>query len=151
MKASTIDLPVAAGLPGLLSVPGAELESWLRERGQPAMRVRQLRRWIIQAGADSFEQMTDLPKGLRQELGGAYVPLETGVVRHLEADDGTHKLLLRLRDRQLIECVLIQEDDRRTACVSTQVGCGMGCVFCASGLGGLQRNLTVAEILEQLV
>src|SRR5262249_49009973 len=59
--------------------------------------------------------------------------------------------LLGLRDARLIECVLIQEDDRHTACISTQVGCGMGCVFCASGLDGLERNLTVAEIVEQLV
>jgi 23S rRNA (adenine2503-C2)-methyltransferase len=73
------------------------------------------------------------------------------VARHLEAADGTHKLLLRLTDDRLIECVLIQEEGRRTACISTQVGCGMGCVFCASGLGGLDRNLTAGEILEQLV
>src|SRR5262249_12351042 len=65
--------------------------------------------------------------------------------------DGTHKLLLRLRDDRLIECVLIQEDSRRTACISTQVGCGMGCVFCASGLDGVDRNLTAGEMLEQLV
>jgi len=115
------------------------------------MRARQLRHWLIAAGVDSFEQMTDLPKALRQELAESFVPLETRVARHLQAADGTHKLLLRLRDGQLIECVLIQEDRRRTACISTQVGCGMGCVFCASGLNGVERNLTVAEILEQLL
>jgi 23S rRNA (adenine2503-C2)-methyltransferase len=59
--------------------------------------------------------------------------------------------LLRLHDGQLIECVLIQEAERHTACISTQVGCGMGCVFCASGLGGVERNLTAGEILEQLI
>ena len=125
--------------------------AWLAEHGEKPLRARQLRRWVLVAGAESFEAMTDLPKRLRQDLGQAFVPLSTVVVRHLQADDGTHKLLVQMRDRRIIECVLIQEDDRRTACISTQVGCGMGCVFCASGLDGVDRNLTAAEILEQLV
>src|SRR5262249_62382880 len=81
----------------------------------------------------------------------AIAPIGNRTSTHLAADDGTHKLLIELRDRKSIECVLIQEADRRTACISTQVGCGMGCVFCASGLNGVERNLTVGEILEQLV
>jgi 23S rRNA (adenine2503-C2)-methyltransferase len=135
----------------LLDVPADELRAWLQERGQPPMRARQLRRWLLQGGAESFEQMTDLPRALRQELAAAFVPLGTQVARHLTASDDTHKLLLRLQDGRLIECVLIQEADRRTACISTQVGCGMGCVFCASGLNGVERNLTPGEILEQLI
>ena len=95
--------------------------------------------------------MTDLPLSLRRELAAAFVPLGSEIARHQESADGTHKLLLRLHDGQLVECVLIQENDRRTACISTQVGCGMGCVFCASGLDGVARNLTSGEILEQLV
>src|SRR5262249_52597818 len=67
------------------------------------------------------------------------------------ASDGTHKLVLRLHDDRMIECVLIQDEGRATACISTQVGCGMGCVFCASGLNGVVRNLTTGEIVEQLV
>lgn len=136
---------------GLLDLSKDELTSWLRERGEPPMRARQLRRWLLVESAESFEQMTDLPKALRQSLAAAFVPLETTIARHLQSADGTHKLLLRLRDGQLIECVLIQEDRRRTACISTQVGCGMGCVFCASGLNGVERNLTSGEILEQLL
>ena len=138
-------------LRALLDIPAEELRAWLRERAQPPMRVRQLRRWLFQAGAESFAQMTDLPRILREELAGSFVPLGTEVARHLTASDDTHKLLLRLGDGRLIECVLIQEDDRRTACISTQVGCGMGCVFCASGLNGVERNLTAGEILEQLI
>jgi 23S rRNA (adenine2503-C2)-methyltransferase len=141
----------AAATPALLDLSPEALRAWLAERGAPPMRARQIRRWILQAGAESFEEMTDLPKALRQELTTAFVPLSTRVVRHLQAADQTHKLLLKLRDGGLIECVLIQEDDRRTACISTQVGCGMGCVFCASGLDGVERNLTTGEILEQLV
>jgi 23S rRNA (adenine2503-C2)-methyltransferase len=145
-------LQATAGIQrGLLDLSAQELRHWLEEQGEPALRGRQLRRWIVVAGAESFEQMTDLPKPLRRRLAEEFAPLETRVVRHLESADHTHKLLLRLRDDRLIECVLIQEDGRRTACVSTQVGCGMGCVFCASGLGGVERNLTTGEILEQLI
>jgi len=95
--------------------------------------------------------MTDLPQELRQQLAAEFVPLETEIAHHAQSRDGTHKLLLRLRDGQLIECVLIQEAKRHTACISTQVGCGMGCVFCASGLNGVERNLSAAEIVEQLL
>jgi 23S rRNA (adenine2503-C2)-methyltransferase len=136
---------------GLLELSNDDLLAWLRERGQPPLRARQLRRWVVAGRADSFEQMTDLPLSLRRNLADAFVPLGTQVARHLESTDGTHKLLLRLRDGQLIECVIISENDRRTACISTQVGCGMGCVFCASGLNGVARNLSAGEILEQLV
>lgn len=135
----------------ILDLSGDELLSWLKAQGQPPLRARQIRRWIIAGRAESFEQMTDLPRDLREALGQDFAPLGTRIARHLEARDGTHKLLLRLHDEQLIECVLLQEDGRRTACISTQVGCGMGCVFCASGLNGVARNLTVGEILEQLV
>lgn len=136
---------------GLLDLSAEELADWLRERGQPAMRARQLLRWLLVEGVGSFEHMTNVPKKLREELAEAFVPLETVVARHSQSADDTHKLLLRLRDGQLIECVLIQEDNRRTACISTQVGCGMGCVFCASGLNGVERNLTSGEMLEQLI
>jgi 23S rRNA (adenine2503-C2)-methyltransferase len=77
--------------------------------------------------------MTDLPAKLRAELARSYVPFSLRLVRHLQSADQTHKLLLQTRDQRLIECVLIQQDGRKTACISTQVGCGMGCVFCASG------------------
>jgi 23S rRNA (adenine2503-C2)-methyltransferase len=135
----------------LLDLTNDDLLAWLQANGQPRMRAGQVRRWIIAARAESFEQMTDLPRDLRARLAADFTPLGTQIVRHLQASDGTHKLLLRLLDGQLIECVLIQEADRHTACISTQVGCGMGCVFCASGLNGVERNLTAGEILEQLI
>jgi 23S rRNA (adenine2503-C2)-methyltransferase len=138
-------------LPGLLDLSESALRAWLAERDEKPMRARQLRRWLLVAGAESFDAMTDLPKVLRGELAEAFVPLSSRVAKHLRASDDTHKLLLELRDRRLIECVLIQDEGRRTACISTQVGCGMGCVFCASGLNGVDRNLTVGEIVEQLV
>ncbi|MHB1422018.1 MAG: 23S rRNA (adenine(2503)-C(2))-methyltransferase RlmN [Gemmataceae bacterium] len=135
----------------LLEVPFEEMLVWLQERGQAPLRARQMRRWLLAGRATTFEQMSDLPKHLREELASAFRPLGSDIARHLVSRDGTHKLLVRLHDEQVIECVLLQEAERRTVCLSTQVGCGMGCVFCASGLGGVVRNLTAGEILEQLI
>jgi 23S rRNA (adenine2503-C2)-methyltransferase len=134
-----------------LQLTQEEFAAWLKDHGQPGLRARQIRAWIFARRATSFEQMSDLPLELRQQLAAEFVPLETQIAHHAESRDGTHKLLLRMRDGQLIECVLIQEDKRHTACISTQVGCGMGCVFCASGLNGVERNLSAAEIVEQLL
>jgi 23S rRNA (adenine2503-C2)-methyltransferase len=151
MMRTALNLLEGTPPPGLLDVPADDFLAWLQARGQPPLRARQVRRWLLQGRATSFEQMTDLPRALREDLAGQFSPLGTTVVRHLTARDGTQKLLLRLRDGQLVECVLMQEEDRRTVCVSTQVGCGMGCVFCASGLGGVVRNLSCGEILEQML
>lgn len=127
------------------------LREWLAERNQPPMRARQIRRWVLEGRARSFADMSDLPKKLREELEPAFDLFSTQVDRHLVSRDGTNKLLLRTHDNHLIECVLIPDEGRFTACISTQVGCAMGCVFCASGLNGVARNLTDGEILEQLV
>lgn len=138
-------------LPGILDVSRDTLRTWLTERGQPPMRVNQIRKQVFANRAVTFEEMTDLPKELRAELATAFQVFSTRVEKHLVAFDGTHKLVLRLHDDKLIECVLIQDEGRATACISTQVGCGMECVFCASGLNGVVRNLTEGEIVEQLL
>jgi 23S rRNA (adenine2503-C2)-methyltransferase len=160
IMAATIPLPTAtpegpsgplAGKPGILDVPAEQFRAWLAERGQPPMRLNQIRKQVLANRTVTFEEMTDLPKGLRGELGETFAVFSTRVERHLSASDGTHKLVLRLSDDRMIECVLIQDEGRATACISTQVGCGMGCVFCASGLNGVVRNLTVGEMVEQLV
>lgn len=151
---SALDLPLAppaAESRGLLDLTRDELLAWLQARGEAPLRARQLERWIVAGRATAFDQMTDLPRRLRDELAAAFLPLATAVERQLISCDGTHKLLLRLTDGHTVECVLLQEADRRTVCVSTQVGCGMGCVFCASGIGGVVRNLRSSEIVEQLV
>ncbi len=137
--------------PGILDVPADTLRAWLGERGQPPMRVNQIRRQVLASRTTTFEAMSDLPKQLRAELAEAFSVLSMRVEKHLFAKDDTHKLVLRLNDDRMIEAVLIQDDGRATACISTQVGCGMGCVFCASGLNGVVRNLTTGEMLEQLV
>ena len=95
--------------------------------------------------------MSDLPKGLREELAGSFSLWTMRVVEHKTTEDGTEKLLLELFDGQQIECVLLRDGTRRTICISTQVGCAMACVFCASGLAGVARNLTAGEIVEQML
>lgn len=138
-------------VPAFLDQSEETLRAWFAERDQKALRIKQIRRWLLAGRVESFEQMSDLPKDLREELAQHFSPLGTRIERHLVASDDTHKLVVRLADDRMIECVLIQDAPRRTACISTQVGCGMGCVFCASGLNGVVRNLTTGEILEQLI
>ncbi len=150
-KPPVADAPGSPVKPGILDVPADTLRAWLAERGQPPMRVSQIRKQILASRATTFEAMSDLPKPLRAELADAFSVFSMRVEKHLFAKDDTHKLVLRLGDDRMIECVLIQDDGRATACISTQVGCGMGCVFCASGLNGVVRNLTTGEMLEQLV
>ena len=101
--------------------------------------------------AESFEEMSNLPKLLREKLAAEFTIWTTAVERHHRAADGTEKLLLRLHDGHHIECVLLRDGVRRTICISSQVGCAMGCVFCASGLDGVVRNLTAGEIVEQML
>ncbi|MGE3778354.1 MAG: 23S rRNA (adenine(2503)-C(2))-methyltransferase RlmN, partial [Pirellulaceae bacterium] len=127
------------------------LEAWLAEHGQPTFRLRQIRRWLFATRARNWEEMTDLPTQLREDLGAHFTWWSSRVARHQQAPDGTEKLLLDLHDGGRIECVLLRDGVRRTICISTQVGCAMGCVFCASGLDGVDRNLTTGEILEQML
>ena len=135
----------------LIDVEQTELIDWLAQQGQPKFRAQQIRRWVFQGRAHSFDDMTDLPAALRQQLAEEFQLWSTSVVRQQQSEDGTEKLLLEMSDRSRVECVLIREGSRRTICVSTQVGCAMGCVFCASGLDGVDRNLSSGEILEQIL
>jgi len=131
--------------------PGAELSSWLAERGYPAYRARQIRARLFAQRVESWEEMTDLPKKLRAELAESFDLWTTKIARHSVTEDGTEKLLLQLADGGRIECVLLRDGERRSICVSSQVGCAMGCVFCASGLDGVDRNLASGEIVEQML
>jgi 23S rRNA (adenine2503-C2)-methyltransferase len=127
------------------------LASWLEQRRQGAYRLDQIRNWLFARRAADFSAMTDLPQPLRTELAADFALWSARIDRHTRAADGTEKLLLSLADGGQIECVLLRDEVRQTICISTQVGCGMGCVFCASGLDGLTRNLTTGEIVEQML
>ena len=130
---------------------GWDSADWFEEHGYPSYRHRQLASWIFQKRATDFAQMSDLPGTLRQELARDFRLWTSDVVSHQHADDGTEKLLLQWPDGGRIECVLLRDGIRRSICVSTQVGCAMGCVFCASGLDGVERNLSAGEIVEQML
>jgi 23S rRNA (adenine2503-C2)-methyltransferase len=143
----------------LLNLTLEELTLQLQERGIPTYRARQIIEWIYQKRVASWEEMLTLPKLLREELSLIFPLLFPEIVTITGSHDTTQKLLLRLTDGSLIETVLIpaspalygEESDRRTLCVSTQVGCAYGCRFCASGLDGFKRNLTVGEIITQVL
>ena len=152
--AARADTPAAARS-GAVSAhvlePETGLASWLAAHGQPAWRARSIHRWLFARRAESFADMTDLPRELRPRLAADFRIWTATIATHRRADDGTEKLLLELHDGQRIECVLLRDGERRTVCISSQVGCAMGCVFCASGLDGVIRNLSTGEILEQLL
>lgn len=134
----------------LTDLSRGELAEWCAARGG-AYRADQIRRWIFGKRVSDFAGMHDIPAALREELFEHFELFAGEIVRHQVSCDGTEKLLIELRDGEQVECVLMREDDRRTVCISTQVGCAMGCVFCASGLLGVKRNLTTGEILDQIL
>lgn len=133
----------------ILGASRDEVRSFLASLGQPPYRADQILRWAYKDAAASFEAMTNLGKPLRALLAERAALFTTSVAQVLESRDGTRKLLITLADGASVEAVVIPEGERRTACISTQVGCAVGCVFCASGLGGLERNLSPSEIVEQ--
>ncbi|MEZ6040229.1 MAG: 23S rRNA (adenine(2503)-C(2))-methyltransferase RlmN [Planctomycetaceae bacterium] len=135
----------------ILQLTDDELSDWLKQQGQPAFRQKQIRKWLIRRRVQSFDEMTDLPAKLRDRLSECFRFSSFEITGHQVASDETEKLLMRLSDGELVECVLMRDPGRRTVCISTQVGCAMGCVFCASGLLGVKRNLNAAEIFEQVL
>lgn len=135
----------------LLELTRQQLRTWLQEHDEPAYREKQIRRWLFERRASDFESMSDLPKKLRTLLSEHFYLWQTEIAVHSRSVDGTEKLLLQWPSGAKIECVLIREGERRTICISSQVGCAMGCVFCASGLDGVDRNLSRAEIVEQML
>ena len=135
----------------LKSMTIAEIGDVLKELGQPAFRAKQVFSWLHK-GVRSYDEMTNLPKALREALAEAY-PLHTPkVVRRQESKkDGTIKFLWELADGNCVETVLMRYHYGNTVCISTEVGCRMGCAFCASTIGGLVRRLEPYEILDQVL
>ena len=148
-----------AGKTAIKSLLLEEIATQLGELKEPPYRAKQIVDWIYQKQVLSFEAMTDLPQLLRQQLAEEFRLTNLETVRVLGSKDTTRKFLFRLEDGNLIESVLIpaspalygERSDRRTICVSTQVGCAYGCKFCASGLEGFSRNLLPNEIVDQLM
>ncbi len=139
-------------LPSLLDVTYDELQAIVTGWGEPAFRAGQIWEWLYRRLADSASVMTNLPRALRDRLAAEYACVRLAPRVDLLSRDGwTRKVLFDLPDGKQIETVLMGYKARRTLCVSTQAGCGMGCPFCATGQGGLQRNLTSGEIVEQVL
>lgn len=129
-----------------------ELENWVAEIGESPFRAKQIYRWMYQRGARSFEEMSDLSKNLRDKLA------EMASVSTLQTDtrlrskiDQSVKYLFRLSDGNAVEAVYMVEGKRLTLCLSTMVGCPVGCAYCATGIMGFKRNLTAGEIVDQLL
>jgi 23S rRNA (adenine2503-C2)-methyltransferase len=138
--------------PHLADLTLVERVERLKELGLPGFRAKQLSNHYFARLVDDPAEMTDLPATQRAELVAALLPELMTPLRTMEADRGTtRKTLWRLFDGALVESVLMRYPDRATICVSSQAGCGMACPFCATGQGGLQRNMSTAEIVEQVV
>ena len=143
----------------LLGLTPPETAALMAELGQPAFRAKQVTEWTFAKRAPGIEAMSNLPKPLREALGERWVTRSMRIATVTGAADTTRKFLLRLHDGRFVETVLIpanpalygSRSDRHTLCVSSQVGCAYDCKFCASGLAGFTRNLTAAEIVEQIV
>lgn len=148
--------PAPTASTDLKALSRPELEAFARDLGQPAFRGRQLYRWLFGKGATSFDEMTDLPAAFRARLAEVATIGRLEEVRRQQGRDGTIKFLFRLASGREVESVLIPDFDdegaakRLTVCVSSQVGCAMGCHFCATGLMGFSQNLTAGEIYEQV-
>ena len=132
----------------LTSLTREQLREFFESTGEKSFRADQVLRWIYKKGVFDFQSMTDLPVELRIRLSETLSILELEPIQKVEASDST-KFLFKTRDGHVIETVLIKERDHLTLCVSTQIGCAVGCRFCATALDGLIRNLTAGEIIQQ--
>ena len=138
------------GLTDIKSLTEDELREELLALGQPAFRAKQVKAWL-DAGVDTFGEMTNLPTALRAALQERYAIPGVEIAKKLVSSlDGTIKYLYRLHDGETVESVLMQYHHGWSQCLSTQVGCRMGCSFCATGMGGLVRNLLPSEMMAQI-
>lgn len=134
----------------LFNMSRAQLREWMAGLGQPAYRTDQLIKWLHQCLMTDFSEMTNFSKGFRQQLSEQARLELPEFENEVLSTDGTRKWLCRLNDQSIVETVFIPECERGTLCISSQVGCGLNCSFCATGKEGFNRNLTLAEIIGQL-
>lgn len=137
--------------PSIYSLQLHELEQWLKEQGEPKFRAGQIYDWLYKKRAISFEEMSNISKGLREKLSNSFGITTLKTLVKQTSSDGTIKFLFELHDGYSIETVLMRHEYGNSICVTTQVGCRIGCTFCASTLGGLKRNLEAGEIVTQVV
>jgi 23S rRNA (adenine2503-C2)-methyltransferase len=128
-----------------------KLKQWLKDNNEPVFRADQIFDWLYGKRVNDFEEMSNLPKTLRTKLNDQFQFVTLNEITSMKSKDGTVKFLFGLYDDNAIETVLMRHDYGNSVCVTTQVGCRIGCTFCASTLGGLKRNLTAGEIIAQVV
>lgn len=133
------------------SLQPEQLEEWLKENGEKPFRAAQIFDWLYNKRVKTFAEMSNLSKGLREKLEANFALTTLSTIVQQESKDGTIKFLFQLQDGYSIETVLMRHDYGNSVCVTTQVGCRIGCTFCASTLGGLKRHLLAGEIVEQVV
>jgi len=136
--------------PEIKDLTPEQLAQWFQQHGMRSFRVTQVLKWIYLHQAESFEEMTDLSKETRQHLTENFSLERLKIEKKETSQDGSQKYLFRLRDGNLIESVLIPEKNHDTLCISSQVGCALGCRFCLTAQGGFIRNLTAGEIIAQV-
>ena len=137
--------------PSIYSLQLGELEDWLVEQSEPKFRAKQIFDWLYVKRINSFSEMTNLSKELREKLAQSFEITTLEVAVKQESKDGTIKFLFELQDGYTIETVLMRHEYGNSVCVTTQVGCRIGCTFCASSIGGLKRNLEAGEIVSQVL
>ena len=137
--------------PSIYSLRLEDLQSWVEQQGEKPFRATQIFEWLYKKRVASFEEMTNIPKALRERLDEHFVITTLKTLVQQTSKDGTMKFLFELHDGYSIETVLMRHDYGNSICVTTQVGCRIGCTFCASTLGGLKRNLQAGEIVAQVV
>ncbi|MGM9986568.1 MAG: 23S rRNA (adenine(2503)-C(2))-methyltransferase RlmN [Bacillaceae bacterium] len=135
----------------IYSLELADLQQWLKENKEPAFRATQIYDWLYKKRVSTFEEMSNLSKGLREKLANDFEITTLKTIVSQRSADGTMKFLFELHDGYSIETVLMAHDYGNSVCVTTQVGCRIGCTFCASTLGGLKRNLEAGEIVAQVL
>jgi len=146
----SLDGPARDERPDLRSLDFEHVANLVAALGEKPFRARQLFRWLHQKGAASLEEMTDLPKPFRAALAEQTTLTTLAAATEQRSVDGTIKWTWRTHDGKLVESVYMPEEDRKTLCVSSQVGCAVGCTFCMTGTMGLARNLTAGEIVDQI-
>ncbi|HEX7058180.1 MAG TPA: 23S rRNA (adenine(2503)-C(2))-methyltransferase RlmN [Bacilli bacterium] len=137
--------------PFIYDLPPDALKQWIKRAGEPSFRAEQIFDWLYVKRVSHFSAMTNLPKALRARLDEHFQFVALTEITRFTSRDGTVKFLFNLHDNHAIETVIMRHDYGNSVCVTTQVGCRMGCTFCASTLGGLKRDLTPGEIVAQVV
>ncbi len=157
MEQQTVEKKKKAGInpmpekPSIYSLPFNELKKWVQEQGEKSFRAEQLYDWLYLKRVDDFNEMTNLPKSFRKKLDATFTMTSLKTIIKQTSKDGTIKFLFELQDGYSIETVLMRHEYGNSICVTTQVGCRIGCTFCASTLGGLKRNLEAGEIVSQVL